>query len=313
MILDYSQNFITQKTFKLNVNYNKKNSLNRYIKRNGVFRQNLGEDFLYSSISHCPFCKKQMKRIHDSSRQHLDREVGSFKETVTFYYCTECGYWTIKNSSNRVRYIDDEISKYTQSESVRRAILNKFEIGSNLVPLDILKSEINKRPEIMYEIAWRKMEDLVQQVFKDFFSCDVKHCGKSHDGGVDLLILDYDNPIIVQVKRHKNPNYTEPVDVVRELLGTMLIKGSTRGIFVTTAKKFSPDSEKVRNEVLEKKRVDYFELIDFDRFCAILNLTKDNLQKPWNIFCPDLDNRYLEREINIHEYEYFDRLEFNPE
>lgn len=48
------------------------------------------------------------------------------------------------------------------------------------------------------------MEELVASVFRDFYECEVEVVGKSNDGGVDVIVIDSDNPIMVQVKRRRN-------------------------------------------------------------------------------------------------------------
>jgi len=228
--------------------------------------------------------------------------VASSFDDVQFYYCLTCGYWSVKMDHKLDAYHED-FTKHTRSIAEYRALLKTFEPQSNLVPMDLLEIEIKENPSILYKISPRKMEDLIAQVFKAYFHCEVIHCGKSHDGGIDLMIVDSDNPILVQVKRRENPNIVEPVNLIRELLGAMYIKSSKRGIFVSTAKKFSIESKKIRNELLETKKLDYFELIDFNRFCDILLLTSKKITKPWN----DIFLHYLntDRKELIHKSEYF--------
>jgi hypothetical protein len=49
-----------------------------------------------------------------------------------------------------------------------------------------------------------------QSVFKDYFDCEVIHCGRSHDGGIDLILISADEPTVIQVKPRENPLVVEP-------------------------------------------------------------------------------------------------------
>lgn len=71
---------------------------------------------------------------------------------------------------------------------------------------------------------------------------EVKVTPASRDGGVDAIAFDPDpirgGKIVIQAKR-----YTNPVDVssVRDLYGTVLNEGATKGILITTSS-FEPDA-----------------------------------------------------------------------
>lgn len=115
------------------------------------------------------------------------------------------------------------------------------------------------------------MERLVQSVFRDHFQTDVKHIGKSHDGGVDLLMLLGENPYILQVKRRKSPGKTEGVSCIRELLGATLLNGGKNSIFVTTADHFSSAAKNAAQNAVTKSIVNSFDLINGPDFISMLN------------------------------------------
>jgi restriction system protein len=94
---------------------------------------------------------------------------------------------------------------------------------------------------------WQEFEHLVRQVFEHEFSgpgSEVHVTQASRDGGVDAIVHDPDpikgGKIVIQAKR-----YTSTVDVgsVRDLYGTVLNEGATKGILVTTSQ-FGPDARK---------------------------------------------------------------------
>jgi restriction system protein len=94
-------------------------------------------------------------------------------------------------------------------------------------------------------IGWEEFEHLVREIFAAEFTRDggeVKVTQSSRDGGVDAIAFDPDpirgGKIVIQAKR-----YTNPVDVaaVRDLYGTVVNEGATKGILVTTSS-FGPDA-----------------------------------------------------------------------
>lgn len=92
---------------------------------------------------------------------------------------------------------------------------------------------------------WEDFEHLVRELFANEFSnngSEVRVTRASRDGGVDAIAFDPDpirgGKIVIQAKR-----YTNIVDVsaVRDLYGTVMNEGATKGILVTTSD-FGPDS-----------------------------------------------------------------------
>ncbi|MEH2489481.1 restriction endonuclease [Bradyrhizobium sp. AZCC 2230] len=70
------------------------------------------------------------------------------------------------------------------------------------------------------------------------------HCEASRDGGVDAVAFDPDpirgGKIVIQAKRYTN---TVDVSAVRDLYGTVMAEGATKGIIVTTSG-FGPDAHR---------------------------------------------------------------------
>ncbi len=87
-----------------------------------------------------------------------------------------------------------------------------------------------------------EFEDLVAALFKAM-GMEVMTTARSGDGGVDVQAMDPDpvrgGKLVIQVKRHRN---TIAPAHVRDLYGTMLHEGATKGIFVTTAE-FGPSAQ----------------------------------------------------------------------
>ncbi|MEY2558331.1 MAG: restriction system protein, partial [Verrucomicrobiota bacterium] len=94
-------------------------------------------------------------------------------------------------------------------------------------------------------MEWEEFEHLIREVFAKEFSAnggEVKVTQASRDGGVDAVAFDPDpirgGKIVIQAKRY---THTVGVSAVRDLYGTVLNEGATKGILVTTAD-YGPDA-----------------------------------------------------------------------
>jgi len=97
---------------------------------------------------------------------------------------------------------------------------------------------------------WEDFEHLIREVFEKEFSSsggEVRVTQASRDGGVDAIAFDPDpirgGKVVIQAKRYTN---TVGVGAVRDLYGTLLNEGATKGILVTTSD-FGPDSYNFAN------------------------------------------------------------------
>lgn len=96
-------------------------------------------------------------------------------------------------------------------------------------------------------MSWDDFEHLVREVFSKEFASrggEVKVTQSSSDGGVDAVAFDPDpisgGKIVIQAKRYTK---TVGVSAVRDLYGTTLNEGASKGILVTTAD-YGPDAYK---------------------------------------------------------------------
>lgn len=112
-------------------------------------------------------------------------------------------------------------------------------VGSYAV-IENVSSETN-----LAAMHWEDFEHLIREIFEKEFSSnggEVKVTRASKDGGVDAVIFDPDplrgGKIIVQAKRYTN---IVGVAAVRDLYGTIVNEGATKGILVTTSD-FGSDS-----------------------------------------------------------------------
>lgn len=92
---------------------------------------------------------------------------------------------------------------------------------------------------------WQDFEHLIRELFEKEFNQsggEVKITRASRDGGVDAIAFDPDpirgGKIVIQAKRYTN---VVGVSAVRDLYGTVVNEGATKGILVSTAD-YGPDA-----------------------------------------------------------------------
>lgn len=102
------------------------------------------------------------------------------------------------------------------------AVANQIDNTTNLAAMD-----------------WEDFEHLIRELFEKEFQTgggEVKVTQASRDGGVDAVAFDPDpirgGKIVIQAKRYTN---TVGVSAVRDLYGTVMNEGATKGILVSTA------------------------------------------------------------------------------
>jgi restriction system protein len=112
-------------------------------------------------------------------------------------------------------------------------VAERLNEGSNLAAMD-----------------WEDFEHLIREIFEKEFTLsggEVRVTRASRDGGVDAVAFDPDpirgGKIVIQAKRYA---YTVGVSAVRDLYGTLMSEGATKGILVTTSD-YGPDAYEFAN------------------------------------------------------------------
>ena len=121
-----------------------------------------------------------------------------------------------------------QISRDDKRFVAAKEVADRLDEGFNLAAMD-----------------WEDFEHLIREIFEAEFSVnggEVKVTQASRDGGVDAVAFDPDpirgGKIVIQAKRYTN---TVGVSAVRDLYGTVMNEGATKGILVTTAD-YGPDA-----------------------------------------------------------------------
>ena len=114
--------------------------------------------------------------------------------------------------------------------------LNKFDkrFVDGYSVIDAVDDSIN-----LAAMDWQDFENLVREIFEEEFCSnggEVHITQASRDGGVDAVAFDPDpirgGKIVIQAKRYTN---VVGVSAVRDLYGTVINEGATKGILVTTS------------------------------------------------------------------------------
>lgn len=214
----------------------------------------------------CMHCGSITARI-DTSRPGVESE----RYAVPFYFprdispgrncffrvalCGRCGWWYVVENTN----IDNE-----NTAAVYAGILQRFDLGSTTVPVQVLQAELPKNLKLIDGIHPKKMEDLIGHILAGVFDCEVHQLGYTRDGGVDLILLHSDQPVAVQVKRREDQSRTEGVSGIREFLGAALLRDFRHLIYATNVERFSPAATEAAKMAVEKGLVDRYDLISLD-------------------------------------------------
>ena len=231
-------------------------------------------DYMYWNVpADCPFCGVALQEASCISNEGIETYEEAIKDTENLksikpQICPVCQWWQV------VQLNIDLMWKSGHSRGIyTQAILKTTGVSDKAIPTDELGRYLSKHPDHVYYIHDKKMEELVAAILREHQNCEVKHVGKSHDRGVDLLLVQSEEITPIQIKRRTQPGKAEGVQVVRELMGVMLREGYKNAMVVTTADRFSPDAHRDVSDLLMSGRADKFELLDYHRFTAMLRET----------------------------------------
>jgi hypothetical protein len=111
--------------------------------------------------------------------------------------CECCGWWFCQ--SMHYRGADHDFTHNDYYEGVLRT----FDIDHLDLPIDMLRHYLQRHFDDIRNVHPRKFEELCRDVFRDHFDCEVRLTSYSRDGGVDLYLVDSQQPFVVQLRaRH---------------------------------------------------------------------------------------------------------------
>lgn len=223
-----------------------------------------------NSINECPHCNSKL--VKESADQYF-KYIGDTDQSESWLLkCINCNFWAIGiNESDFQNFCHTSVL----------SSIEKYSVESSSVPMNALLHYLKKQPESLRMVNPTIFEKLVGEFLKvEWEVSEVKHVGKSHDGGIDLILITSDKEKwLVQCKRRLRSDNIETIDTVKILIGTMIQHQNLRGILVSTTDHFSNEAIRLQKSDALKKSGIVIELYDFGVLREILPKTR--VQEPW--------------------------------
>jgi restriction endonuclease Mrr len=210
----------------------------------------------------------------DPVREQNDPSASFFN---LVYVCDKCGWWNTEAADSM--QVDSETAVIREALIV--GTLRRFNIADSSIPVDLLWAEIAKHPHAATASSPAAFERLVGDVLRSVRACEVKHVGRTADGGIDLLLVTNETVTAVQVKRRTSLDRSEGVELVREFLGAMLLADLRNGVLVTTGRRYTTPARKAAAQAEALALADRFELLDFPSF---LSMMRSDVPAPWHVY-----------------------------
>jgi restriction system protein len=220
----------------------------------------------------CPFCDAETSKF---KQKDFDRGALSLYSEQSVRICKLCGWWIASAVESRHAFVGLHGGirvEYAATGTIRQ--FRQFQIEE---PIQAIRDELYGNYASRFKLDPTIFEQVVTSVFRDC-GYQSEHTGKTSDGGIDVLLRNADGDFIgVQVKRHRNKILVEQI---REIIGVLVLKGMTKGIFVTTSQ-FSSGSIKAAEEAGSCGfRI---ELVDAQRFLEVLGVAQRAARKNFTI------------------------------
>ena len=205
-------------------------------------------DNALQDLTNCEYCFTKLLRVEE----YVDEE-GSYRD-YCLWYCRNCRFW-------QARFYSDPSRDCIPPPDFHAYISKLREFNGELPEgcSEELALHIKRYPDLLHSFNPTRFEKFVADVFRaNYTNSEVLHVGKSHDGGVDVLLIDAEREKwLIQVKRRGSPSPSEGVGTIRDMLGAMHLEEARIGIVVSTTGRFSQPAQKaavkagkVRNPVI---------------------------------------------------------------
>jgi restriction endonuclease Mrr len=176
-----------------------------------------------------------------------------------------CGWWAA--SEKRIVY-DFEYDTESEQSSGLAGILLNLDLSDQSLPISEIRSYLVARYQSRFDIDPHLMEEVVASVYKDL-GYSAEAVGRTGDGGIDVILTGPKSVRTgVQVKRYQN---SIKVEQIRAFLGALVLKGYTKGIFITTSSFQRGVFEATQ---IAEARGFAIELVDAPRFLAALRIAQ---------------------------------------
>ncbi|MGH8959965.1 MAG: restriction endonuclease [Jatrophihabitantaceae bacterium] len=138
------------------------------------------------------------------------------------------------DASACLKHMSASVSRSPAELEPVRPVLDFSMVDARFVDQEDVLSGLDSRPNLM-ELTPTEFESLISNLFSKM-GLDTRQTRPSRDGGVDCVAFDQrailGGKVVIQAKRYKN---TVGVSAVRDLYGTVMNEGASKGILVTTS------------------------------------------------------------------------------
>ncbi len=232
--------------------------------------------------SSCLFCRHPLRSLPSDIgyRPHPVNPEVSLRVARHVRFCEVCGWWV---TSERRAIYDFEYQTESHESSAAAGLLRCLNVSDQSIALSTIRSYLAAKYESRFAIPPQRLEEIVGSVYRDHgYAVDV--VGRTGDGGIDVILMDaHGTRIGVQVKRYKT---SIKVEQIRAFLGALVLRGYTRGVFVTTGE-FQRGAFETAKGAAERGIA--IELIDAPRFFDALAIAQreryrsaDEPDAPWS-------------------------------
>ncbi|KAB0265135.1 restriction endonuclease [Microvirga brassicacearum] len=201
---------------------------------------------------------------------------------LTLEICPSCGWWHFhRELETSLPEFSGKVLRSSWWE-LTHALQSEIDLRATTLPIEMLQRHLVRRWEDRKMISAQQAEDLVASLLQEHHGGQVVRIStnaNSADGGIDLYLAE-SNGIIqraIQVKRRISAE-TESVKEVRNFVGAMVLAKVDRGIFVTTASRFTKVAKDLPRQALDAKFKLELDLVDGGLLLEMLRGT--NSRKP---------------------------------
>lgn len=209
-----------------------------------------------------PVCVYCGTPLQDHSEERSFESRTSIVRTLST--CSSCGWWRTTEST-LPSCAEEQSGHLLRGAAGTLKHLDNPSVDLS-VPAKELKDYLRRNYDSRFSIHPLVFEKAVAEVFRGL-GYEAVVSGHAADGGVDVFLVEPNGEMIaVQVKRTRS---NIGVSQIRELLGALVVKGQTRGMYVTT----SDFTHGARESALAAKKLGMrIDLVNADDLYARLGL-----------------------------------------
>lgn len=229
-------------------------------------------DNVLQDLRYCDYCSTKLLRIEDQVHEESDYSA------CCFWYCRGCRFWQARFRPDPSRWdLHMPPPDFHAYISKLRELNGDLPEGCNRE----LALHIRRHPNLLHSFNPTHFEKFVADVFRsNYTDAEVLHVGKSHDGGVDVLLIDSGKEQwLIQVKRRGFQKPSEEVKTIRDLLGAMHLEEARIGIVVSTAGRFSRPAREAAIKAGKVRNPMTVRLVDKGMFDKMLDPVLPD--RPW--------------------------------